>query len=61
MARNTGKALDDVLDWANEYKGKIDMALVRLDMFREQPHTEGELVIINTMSHLLRNTDKPKP
>jgi hypothetical protein len=58
MARDTGKALDNVLDWANAYKGKINMVLVRLEMYRETALTAGELAIINTITALLeKDTD----
>ena len=57
MARNSGKALDDVLDWANEFKGKITMVKTRLEMFREATLTAGEKAIVDAIDLLLKDDE----
>lgn len=57
MARNSGKALDDVLDWANEFKSKITMVKTRLEMFRETKLTKGEQAIIDVIDALLKDEE----
>lgn len=54
MARDTGKALDNALDWANNINGRIKMALVRIEMYREAGLTANEIEILNTLSALLQ-------
>lgn len=53
MARDTGKALDNVLDWANEYKGKIALVLSQIELYREGPLTANELLMLSTFERLL--------
>jgi hypothetical protein len=52
---NVGKREDGLLDWANGIRSKLDMVKVRIEMYREEARTAGELAILNVLSALLED------
>lgn len=60
MARDTGKALDNALDWANLMKEKIDLALLQCDLYREGSLTAGEMKILAELEAILKKKDEEK-
>lgn len=52
---DVGKREDALLDHVNSINGRIKMAQVQIEIFREKGLTENEIGMLNTLSALLQD------
>lgn len=54
---DVGKREDRFLDFINDMKGRINFALVQIEIYRETGLTENELKMLNTIQAHLQEED----
>lgn len=54
---NVGKREDALLDYVNNINGKIKMAQVQIELYRETALTANEIAMLNTISAHLEDDE----